>query len=106
MNMNRIEQLMQKMKEQMDPELIAEMQKMTHILGILIGVKTCKSLDHEVLTDQIFKDKQGDIPREIISDVVTEVLPEVLAQGMITSEGILTDESLWMAEDYEKRLER
>lgn len=103
---NNVQSKIRSLIDDMDPEDVAEMQRTTHVMGILIGIKNCNTLNHDVLVEQIFNDKLKMIPKEIISDVVSTVLPELLEDGAIlTPKGKLTKASLIKALDYEYMME-
>jgi len=102
MNHQQIQQVKEAL-EQLDPMEVARLQLQTHVYRIITSMYNTQSCDAAVLADDIFIYYEGNVPKELVREVVDGVLPFVLhGTGLVFPDGKLTLEGVHIAKQHNK----
>ena len=76
-----------------DPQLLEEMAHLTRVFRLVTSIYQTNSIDRNILVTHVYKHYRGNMPLQIVEDVVDDILPEVLTNfvinGQLTAEGII-----------------
>jgi hypothetical protein len=97
------EQAILEQLEQLDPMEVKMLQFQTHVFRILTSIYCTKSIEEQPIIDDIFLHYDGNVPKNLIKQVVTDILPYVLhGSGLVFPDGKLTLEGEHIAKEHLK----
>lgn len=85
--------LQDQLREMVDGDTLEAMADIARRVGVLCAIDATKSMDILTLATYLYHEKEQLVPMDTMTRIVTDYLPKVIADGMVSVDGELTPDA-------------